>query len=184
MHTKLRVFDLPQTVFKLWVELGKGYVGLHVHIVVETSLNAVNGGINVMADLFHLGCLLLHNVHLLQEFEVLGFLGGFDTFGLPTELIIRLILVQLGHLVSNPVQVLLGIQFIFGVDFTLILLLLFELVVLSFVKNGNGFGLNRLIAESLTQFLQKILLFISEIFRRDACFLSCQRFFIPFDGIW
>ena len=145
MHTKLRVFDLPETVFKLGVELGEGYVGLHVHIVVETSLNTVDRGIDVMAHLFHLRCLLLHNVHLLQEFEVLGFLGGFDTVGLPTELIIRLILVQLGHLFSNPVQVLLGFQLIFGIDIILILLLLFELVVLSFVKNGNGFSLNRLI---------------------------------------
>jgi hypothetical protein len=174
LHTKLRVFDLPQTVLKLRVELREGCVGLHVDIVVEASLNAVNGGIDVVADLFHLGRLLLHNVDLLQELEVLSFGGGwgFCTIGLPPELVIRLILVQLGHLVPNPLQVLIGTRLIFRVDFILVLLLLFELVVLSFVKNGNGFSLNRLVAKSLTQFMQEVLLFISEIIWGDACFLS------------
>lgn len=174
MHTKLRVFYLSETVFKLRVKLRKGCVGFHVDIVVEASLNAVNGGIDVVADLFHLGRLLLHNVDLLEELEVLSFGGswGLCTIGLPPELIIRLILVQLGHLVSNPLQVLIGNRFIFRVDFILVLLLLFELVVLSFVKNSNGFSLNRLVAKSLTQFMQEVLLFISEIIWRDACFLS------------
>jgi hypothetical protein len=120
LHTKLRVFDLPQTVLKLGVELREGCVGLHVDIVAEASLDAVNGGIDVVADLFHLGRLLLHNVDLLQELKVLSFCGswGLYTIGLPTELIIGLI--QLGHLVSNPRQVLIGTRLIFRVDFILV----------------------------------------------------------------